>query len=109
MSPIVVDGIEKLFAQRPAPEHAALIAELRDQITRYAKQVRETVLPRARTDFRQPPELYELALRESGIDAPPREVAAKAREAFARAQREMQRMAPQVARDKGSLPATTAM
>lgn len=100
-TPVVLDGIEKLFTQHAAAESASLVAQLREQIATYTKHVRVAILPRARAEFRQPPELYELALRESGIDAPPREVAAKARAAFTAVQQEMQRIAPQVARDKG--------
>jgi Bacterial protein of unknown function (DUF885) len=100
-SPILVDGLAKLFAKNAPLEHAALMAQLRTQLTAYEQHVRKTILPRARTDFRQPPELYQLALRESGIDAPPRELAAKAREAFALVQRSMQQLAPQVARERG--------
>ena len=100
-TPIVLEGIAKLFARHAAVDSAPLVAQLRKQLGTYTKNVRDAIQPRARTDFRQPPELYELALRESGIDAPPRKIAAEARAAFTQIQQEMQRIAPQVARDKG--------
>jgi len=99
-SPVLVDGIAKLFAEHAPLQDDALLKQLRAQLAAYQEHVRTVVLPRARTDFRQPPELYELALRESGIDAPPREVAAKARAAFRLMQGAMQQIALQVAREK---------
>ncbi|WP_394828162.1 DUF885 domain-containing protein [Pendulispora albinea] len=99
--PILAEGVAKLLAKSSPAGYEAPLARWNEQVAAYTKFVRESILPRARADFHQPPELYRLALEESGIDAPPREVAAKAREAFARVQGEMQELAPRVAREKG--------
>ncbi len=40
------------------------------------------MLPKARTDFRLPPEEYALELEEYGIDIPPDQLAAMAHQAF---------------------------
>ncbi|WP_394837296.1 DUF885 domain-containing protein [Pendulispora rubella] len=99
--PIMTEGVGKLLKKYAIPGYEEPLARWNEQVAAYTKFVRENILPRARLDFRQPPELYRLALKEAGIDAPPREVAAKAREAFTRVQREMQELAPRVAREKG--------
>ena len=50
----------------------------------YDAWVRETILPKARTDFRLPPEKYALAFEQYGIDIPPAQIAAMAHAAFTR-------------------------
>ena len=67
--------------------------------------VKSEVLPRAREDFRLPPELYAFRLEQIGIDIPPAELAAKAHLAFAEIQGQMQALAPEVARER-KLPST---
>src|SRR5262249_45186461 len=62
---------------------------------------RKDVRPRARADFRQPPALYGRGLRELGVDMPVPELVSRAEVAFEEIQRQMQMLAPQVARDKG--------
>ncbi len=100
-TPVMVDEIGKLLAKSAVGEYEEPLARWTEQVAAYTRFVRETLLPRARDDFRQPPELYRLALRESGIDAEPRELARKARAAFEQTKDEMQRLAPRVARAKG--------
>ena len=60
---------------------------------------------KARTDFREPPELYALNLEGYGIDIPPAQVAAMAHRAFAEYQAEMQTIAAQIAK-KNSWPSS---
>ena len=50
-------------------EHA--YARLKTQLTDYDTWVREHILPKARTDFRLPPNKYALAFEDYGIDLPP--------------------------------------
>jgi hypothetical protein len=104
-SPVLVEGLSKLLAKSRIADHEELLGRLREQLVAYAEFLRTNVLPRARTDFRQPTELYRLALRESGIDAPPLEFARRARIAFEEVRAEMQLLAPKVARERG-LPST---
>ena len=59
------------------------------------------MLPKARDDFRMPPELYAFALEQIGIDIPPAELSAKAHKAFTEIQGQMQAVAAQVASEKG--------
>jgi uncharacterized protein (DUF885 family) len=58
-------------------------------------------MPRARTDFRQPAELYTVSLRSSGVDMPVDELTSRASAAFADIRAEMQALAPLVAKEKG--------
>ena len=63
--------------------------------------VRATVLPRARTDFRLPAELYANNLKQIGLDIPPEELLQRALAAFAEIRNEMQALAPLVAKERG--------
>ena len=58
------------------------------------------VLPKARTDFRLPPEEYALNLEDYGIDIPPGQLAAMAHQAFSDIQAEMKPIAAQIAKER---------
>jgi uncharacterized protein (DUF885 family) len=60
--------------------------------------VHKRVLPRARDDFRLPPELYAFTLEEVGVDIPPAELARRAHQAFTEYQAEMQTVAARIAK-----------
>jgi uncharacterized protein (DUF885 family) len=74
---------------------------LKDELTQYDDWVRATILPKARTDFRMPPEQYALAFEGYGIDIPPDEIARMAHEAFTQYQAEMKPLAAEIAKEKG--------
>ncbi len=76
-------------------------AKLRQQLESYDAWVRQAILPKARTDFRMPPERYALAFEEYGIDVPPAKIAAMAHAAFAEYQSQMSSLAAQIARANG--------
>lgn len=99
-APVLTTGIADLFPHAEG-ETEKLLAQLRTQLAAYEAFVRDTILPRARSDFRQPQEMYELALREAGIDGPPLDFAVQARAAFQETKARMQELAPRVAREKG--------
>ena len=63
--------------------------------------MRQTILPKARTDFRLPPEEYALAFEGYGIDIPPAQIAAMAHAAFTEYQTEMAPLAAQIAKANG--------
>jgi len=100
-----LDGIEKLFQKYPLAGYEAPLATLRAQTAAYDDFVRREVLPRARTDFRLPPELYAFRLKQYGVDMPPEALADRARTAFVEIRNEMRTLAPLVASKKG-LPVT---
>jgi uncharacterized protein (DUF885 family) len=75
--------------------------QLKSQLAAYDTWVRNTILPKARTDFRLPAEKYALAFESYGIDIPPAQVAKMAHAAFAQYQGEMAPLAAQVAKANG--------
>ncbi len=104
---LYVDGIASLFKQYNLQGWEEPYAKLKTQLTAYDEWVKATILPKARTDFRQPPELYALSLEGFGIDIPPADLAAMAHKAFSEYQGEMQSIATQIAKQRGRA-ATTA-
>jgi hypothetical protein len=78
---------------------------LKTQLTDYDAWVRANLLPRARTDFRLPPEKYVLNFEKYGVDIPPAKIAAMAHAAFKECQAEMAPIAAQIARQR-NLPSS---
>jgi Bacterial protein of unknown function (DUF885) len=76
-------------------------ARLKEELIAYDAWVRATILPKARTDFRLPPEKYALAFEEYGIDITPAQVATLAHAAFKQYQAEMAALAAQIAKTHG--------
>jgi uncharacterized protein DUF885 len=95
---LYVDGMASLFKQYNVQGWEEPYAKLKAQLTAYDDWVKATIVPKARTDFRQPPELYALDLEGFGIDIPPAELAQMAHKAFAEYQGEMQAIAAQIAK-----------
>lgn len=85
--------VEKYQIQGAEPALAAMERQFAD----YAEWTRAQVLPLAREDFRQPPEIYAFRLRQHGIDLPPEELISRARRAFYETRAQMQALAPLVA------------
>ena len=98
---LYVDGIASLFKQYNLQGWEEPYAKLKAQLTAYDDWVKATIVPKARTDFRQPPELYALNLEGFGIDIPPAELATMAHKAFGEYQGEMQTIAAQIAKQRG--------
>jgi len=92
-----VDGIAALFQKYNLTGWQDAFATLKAQLTGYDAWIRATVLPKARTDFRLPPEEYALNLEGYGIDIPPDQIAAMAHTAFTEIQAEMKPIAAQIA------------
>ena len=100
-SPRFMAGLEQLFQGSGVDGYAETFAALREQIEAYDDWVRDVVLPRARTDFRQPGTLYQLALEEWGVDATPDELIADGLAGFMEIRGQMQALAPEVAEARG--------
>ena len=96
-----VDGIASLFTKYGLKGWEPAYAKLKSQLQDYDAWVRQEILPKARTDFRLPPEKYALAFENYGIDLPPAKIAAMAHAAFKQIQAEMVPLAAQVAKEKG--------
>lgn len=100
-SKFLIDGIDKLFAQYGIAGYEQPVAALHQQLDQFVEFVRTEVLPKAREDFRLPPELYEFQLRQVGVDIPGEELAQRAHEGFTRIQSEMQVLAERIAKARG--------
>jgi uncharacterized protein (DUF885 family) len=96
-----VEEIATLMRKYQLTGWEAAYERLKDELTGYDAWVREAMLPKARTDFRLPPEKYALAFEEYGIDIPPAQVATMAHAAFKQYQAEMAPLAVQVAKSHG--------
>jgi uncharacterized protein (DUF885 family) len=100
-SAALLDGLKPMFDAAHLTGYESALAELRRQMAEYEAFVRSEVLPRARAGFRQPGRLYELGLKNVGVDMPLEELVSRARVAFREIQQEMQAIAPLVAREQG--------
>ena len=104
-SPRFVAGIAELFQQFGLtgwePAHAAL----KEQLEAYDAVLRAEVLPRTTDDFRLPPEVYALRLRQRGNDMPVDELVSRAKTSFREIQNEMQTVAALLAKER-SLPSS---
>jgi len=96
-----IDGIGKLFEKYKIEGYQEPYAKLKEQLAGYQAFVRKEVTPRARSDFRLPPEDYAFTLEQYGVDIPAAELAARAHAAFNQIQEEMKTLAAQVAKGKG--------
>ncbi len=97
----MMDGIAQLFGKYPIKGWQEPLKTLRRQLDGYSAFLTAEVLPRARTDFRAPPELYAFGLRQVGVDMPVDDLASRAKVAFREIQNEMQALAPLVAKERG--------
>lgn len=96
-----LEGISDLLKKYRLTGWDADFARLRAELTEYDAWLRANVLPKARTDFRLPPEKYALALEDSGIDIPAAQIATMAHAAFSQYQAQMAPIAAQIAKANG--------
>jgi hypothetical protein len=97
----LINGIGPLFEKYKIDGYQEPYAKLKQQIAGYNAWVKQEILPKARTDFRLPPELYAFSLEQYGIDIPPQQLAGMAHQAFTDYQQEMQTIAAKIAKEKG--------
>jgi len=95
-----IEGIAALFQKYDLQGWQEAYDKLKTQLADYDAWVKSDVLPKARTDFRLPPEEYALALQGFGIDIPPDQLTAMAHKAFDEIQAEMKPIAAQIARQR---------
>jgi uncharacterized protein (DUF885 family) len=96
-----VEGIAALLKKYQLTGWEPAYAKLQDQLSAYDTWVRETLLPKARGDFRLPAQAYALAFEGYGIDIPPARVAAMAHAAFKEYQAQMGKLAADIAKANG--------
>jgi len=97
----LLDGVDKLFKEFNIAGAEPALAEMHKQLGGYLQFVRNELLPKARDDFRLPPELYAFSLVQVGVDISPEELAQRAHKAFAEIQAEMQKTAAKIAKERG--------
>jgi uncharacterized protein (DUF885 family) len=95
-----VEGMAGLMEKHKIQGWQEPYEKLKKQLAEYDTWTKENVLPKARTDFRLPPEEYALNLEDYGIDIPPDQVAAMAHKAFSDLQTEMGPIAEQIAKQR---------
>ncbi len=95
-----LDGIAALMTKYNLAGWQEPFNTIKSQLADYDAWTRANVLPKARTDFRLPPEEYSLNLEQYGIDIPPSDLAAMAHRAFAEIQGEMQPIAAKIAKER---------
>jgi hypothetical protein len=81
-------GIGQLFTKYGIDGFQEPLERLRPQIGAYNEFVRKVILPRTRTDFRLPAEMYANSLSNVGVDIAPDQLARQARNAFAALQQQ---------------------
>ncbi len=99
--PTYIKGIRDLFAAMKIADAEPALAAMEKQLLDYAEWERTAVLPRARDDFRLPPELYAFRLKRIGIDIDPQLLVQRAQVEFMETRAAMQALAPIVAKAKG--------
>ena len=94
-----VDGIRKLYAKYKIAGADKALDAFAAQLADYDAWVKSTVIPRARDDFKLPPDLYADNLKNVGLDIPPEQLIAKAELAYGEIRNEMRAIAPLVAKE----------
>ena len=95
-----LEGIAALCKEYKLANWEAPYNKLKSELVDYDAWIKATVLPKARADFRLPPEEYALALQNFGIDITPAEMAAMAHKGFNEIQEEMKPIAAQIAKER---------
>jgi uncharacterized protein (DUF885 family) len=95
-----IDGIAALLQKYNLKDWQEPFGKLKAQLAEYDAWTKANVLPKARADFRLPPEKYALQLEDYGVDIPPAQLAAMAHQAFTEIQDEMKPIAAQIAQER---------
>jgi len=99
-NPNYMEGIAALLQKYKLTGWQEPFNKLKAQLTEYDAWTKVNVLPKARADFRLPPEEYALNLEDYGIDIAPAQVAAMAHQMFGELQAEMKPIAEQIAKQR---------
>jgi hypothetical protein len=100
-APVMIQGLDSLFAATELTGYEDDLALLSDQLTAYNAWVAENIVPNTRSEAALPRELYELQLRNYGVYASPEELIRTGQVAFTNIRNEMMALAPLVAAEKG--------
>ena len=94
----LVTGLGILLEKYKLQGYSEAYAKLREQLAEYDEFVRKEVMPRARTDFRLPPAIYQTALDNYGVDYTSADLAKLAHTGFLDIQKQMAEVAVRVAK-----------
>lgn len=100
-SQVMIDGLTQLFEGTELTDWEKDLSLLQSQLTEYSRWVEKEILPRSRESALLPRELYELALKNWGVDATPEELMRIGEVAFMDIRNEMMALAPLVAQERG--------
>jgi len=100
-SPVMIEGLQGVFDATSLEGYQADLDLLKDQLTAYNQWVEETILPNTRASAALPRELYELQLKNYGVDDSPEALIRTGQVGFMNIRNEMMALAPLVAQQKG--------
>jgi hypothetical protein len=100
-APVMIEGLDSVFGATELEGYEDDLALLSGQLTAYNAWVAETILPNTRSDAALPRELYELQLKEYGVDDSPEALIKTGQVAFMNIRNEMMALAPLVAAQEG--------
>ncbi|HEX5755576.1 MAG TPA: DUF885 family protein, partial [Arenimonas sp.] len=100
-APKLIAGLEQVFQGSELDGWQSSLALLQKQMTDYNQWVEKTILPKTRESSMLPRELYELQLKQFGVDASPEELMRMGQVAFMDIRNEMMALAPLLAKEKG--------
>ncbi|MDH3588147.1 MAG: DUF885 domain-containing protein [Gammaproteobacteria bacterium] len=95
-----IDGMQELLANSRLDGWEEPYETVAGQLRAYNQWLASELLPRAREDFRQPPALYEDALRNWGVYEKPENLIRMATQGYMNIRNEMEALAPLVAARK---------
>jgi hypothetical protein len=100
-SPIMIDGLQGVFEATELEGYQEDLDLLKTQLTAYNNWVEETILPNTRDSAALPRELYELQLKNYGVDDSPEALIRTGQVGFMNIRNEMMALAPLVSQQKG--------
>jgi hypothetical protein len=100
-APVMIAGLAQVFGATELEGYEEDLAVLTQQLTDFNEWVRETILPNTRESAALPRELYELQLKNYGVDASPEDLMKIGQVAFMNIRNEMIALAPLVAAENG--------
>jgi len=100
-SPIMIEGLKSIFEATELEGYEEDLAMLSEQLTAYNVWVEETILPQTRESAALPRKLYELQLKNYGVDDSPEALIKTGQVGFMNIRNEMIALAPLIAKQKG--------
>ncbi|MFC3194100.1 DUF885 domain-containing protein [Marinicella sediminis] len=100
-SAIFIQGLSQVFAATDLTGYESSLQLLQSQMGEYNEWVKANILPNTRESAMLPRELYELQLKNYGVDASPEELMKIGQVAFMNIRFEMMALAPLVAEKMG--------